>query len=109
MPEIKFEDFKNLDMRVGKVLEAKEIPESKNLLLLQVDFREEKLQAVSGIKGVYLPENLVGKKFVFVLNLERKKFLGYESQCMILAAEDSNGKIVLLQPAEDIEPGSKIR
>ena len=108
MAEIPFTDFKKLDIRVGKVIEAKEIPDSKTLLLLRVDFGKEKRQAVSGIKGIYKPEDLLGKKFVFILNLERKKFMGYESQCMILASEDESGKISLLCPDKDTEAGSKV-
>jgi methionyl-tRNA synthetase len=109
MAEISFKEFQNLDIRIGKVISAEDIPESKSLLKLQVDFGNEKRQAIAGLKGVYDPAELVGKKYVFILNLERKKFLGHESQCMILAADDGKGKIVLLQPEEDIAVGSKIR
>lgn len=108
MSEISFKDFQNLDIRIGKVFEVEEIPESKTLIKLQVDFGDEKRQAIAGLKNIFSKKDLLNKKFVFILNLERKKFLGEESQCMILAAEDKNGKIVLLQPAEDIEVGSKV-
>lgn len=109
MSDIPFEDFKKLDIRVGKILAAEDIPNSEKLIRLQVDFGNEQRQAVAGLKKVFTPDELVGKKFIFVTNLERRKMMGVESQCMILAAEDENGKIVLLQPAEDIELGSKIR
>jgi methionyl-tRNA synthetase len=108
MAEISFAQFKELDLRVGKVLEAEQIPKSRNLLKLIVDFGSEKRQAVAGLVGYYKPEELVGNKYVFILNLEKKKFLGVESQCMILAAEDGKGNVVLIKPEKDIEEGSKI-
>ncbi|MEM5834429.1 MAG: methionine--tRNA ligase subunit beta [Candidatus Aenigmatarchaeota archaeon] len=108
MTEISFAQFKELDLRVGKVLEAEQIPNSRNLIKLIVDFGTEKRQAVAGLVGYYKPEELVGNKYVFILNLERKKFFGIESQCMILAAEDSKGNVVLIKPEKDIEEGSKI-
>lgn len=106
--EISFKEFKNLDMRVGKVLEAEQIEGSKNLIKLIVDFGSEKRQAVAGLVRYYKPEELVDKKFVFILNLERKTFMGIESQCMILAADDGKGNVVLLKPEKDVEIGSKI-
>ena len=95
-------------MKVGKVLEVEEIPGSKNLYKLIVDFGNEKRQVISGLKKYYKPEDLKNKKFVFVTNLERKKFMGYESQAMILAAEDSKGNVILIVPEKDVEVGSKI-
>ncbi|MEM3730810.1 MAG: methionine--tRNA ligase subunit beta [Candidatus Bathyarchaeia archaeon] len=106
--EISFEEFQKLDMRVGKVLEANQIPGSRNLIRMIVDFGTEKRQAVAGLLQWYKPEDLVGKKYAFVLNLQRRKFMGVESQCMILAAEDDEGNVVCVQPEKDISVGSKI-
>ena len=106
--EIPFEEFKKLDLRVGKILEANQIPGSRNLIRLIVDFGTEKRQAVAGLLKWYKPEDLVGKKYALVLNLQRRKFMGVESQCMILAAEDKEGNVILLQPEKDIAEGSKI-
>ncbi|MEM3579734.1 MAG: methionine--tRNA ligase subunit beta [Candidatus Bathyarchaeia archaeon] len=108
MTEITFEEFQKLDMRVGKVLEANQIPGSRNLIRMIVDFGTEKRQAVAGLLQWYKPEDLIGKKFAFILNLQRRKFMGVESQCMILAAEDDKGNVVVLQPEKDITEGSKI-
>ena len=108
MTEITFEEFQKLDMRVGKVLEANQIPGSRNLIRMIVDFGTEKRQAVAGLLQWYKPEELVGKKYAFILNLQRRKFMGVESQCMILAAEDDKGKVVALQPEKDIAEGSRI-
>jgi len=109
MLEISFEEFMRLDLRVGKIVEAQQIAGSKNLIRMLVDFGVEKRQSVAGLLRWYEPEELVGRKFAFILNLERKKFMGVESQCMIFAAENKDGNVVLLVPEKDVEVGSKIR
>ena len=106
--EISFQEFQKIDTRVGKVLEANQIPGSRNLIRMIVDFGTEKRQAVAGLLQWYKPEDLVGKKYAFVLNLQRRKFMGVESQCMILAAEDNEGNVVCLQPEKDISEGSSV-
>ena len=106
--EIPFSDFMKLDLRVGEVEEATQVPKSRNLLKLVVDFGEEKRQAVAGLLQHFEPEELVGKKFVFLVNLEKRKLMGIESQCMVLAAEDDEGNVVLVAPEKDIAAGSKI-
>jgi methionyl-tRNA synthetase len=106
--EIPFEEFQKLDMRIGKVAEANQIPGSRNLIRMVVDFGTEKRQAVAGLLQWYKPEDLVDKKFAFVLNLQRRKFMSIESQCMILAAEDDKGNVVALQPEKEIAEGSRI-
>ncbi len=106
--EISFEDFQKLDLRVGKILEANQISGSRNLIRMIVDFGSEKRQAVAGLLQYYKPETLVGMKCAFVLNLQRRKMMGVESQCMILAAEDDKGNVVMLQPERNILEGSKI-
>lgn len=106
--EIPFDEFQKLDMRIGKIAEANQIPGSRNLIRMIVDFGTEKRQAVAGLLQWYKPEDLVGKKCAFVLNLQRRKLMGVESQCMILAAEDDKGNVVVLQPEKDAKEGSKI-
>ena len=107
--EISFDDFMKLDVRIGEVEEATLIPGSRNLLKLIVDFGSEKRQSVAGLLRYYKPEELVGKKFVFILNLQRRKLMGIESQCMVLAAEDNEGNVILIGPEKDIAAGSRIR
>lgn len=107
--EISFEEFQKLDLRIGKIIEANQIPGSRNLIKMTVDFGTEKRQAVAGLLQWYKPEDLTGKKCAFILNLQRRKLMGVESQCMVLAAEDSKGSVIVLQPEKDIEVGSKIR
>ena len=106
--EITFEDFEKLDLRIGKILEVIPIPKSKKLMQVMVDFGTEKRQAVAGLMQYYKPEELVGKKCVFLLNLKKRILAGIESQCMVLAAEDSEGKIAVLQPEKDVTEGAKI-
>jgi len=106
--EISFEEFQKLDLRIGRISEASQIPGSRNLIRMIVDFGTEKRQAVAGLLQYYKPESLVDKKCAFILNLQRRKMMGVESQCMIFAAEDDKGSVVLLQPEKDIAEGSKI-
>jgi methionine--tRNA ligase beta chain len=108
MTEIPLEEFQKLDLRIGKILEASQIPGSRNLIKMIVDFGAEKRHAVAGLLQYYKPEELVGKKCAFILNLQRRKLMGIESQCMVFAAEDGKGNVVLLQPEKDIAEGSKI-
>lgn len=106
--EISFDEFQKLDLRIGKIAEANQILGSRNLIRMVVDFGTEKRQAVAGLLQHYKPEDLVGKKCAFILNLQRRKMMGVESQCMVFAAEDGKGNVVLLQPEKDIAEGSKI-
>ncbi|MBT0159614.1 methionine--tRNA ligase subunit beta [Candidatus Bathyarchaeota archaeon A05DMB-2] len=106
--EIPFEEFQKLDLRIGKITEANQISGSRNLIRIMVDFGAEERQAVAGLLQWYKPEDLVGKKCVFILNLKRRTVMGVESQCMILAAEDDKGNVAVLQPEKDIAEGSRI-
>jgi methionine--tRNA ligase beta chain len=107
--EIPFDEFQKLDLRIGKITETAQIPGSRNLIKMIIDFGTEKRQAVAGLLKWYKPEDLVGKKCAFILNLQRRTMMGVESQCMIFAAEDDQGNVVVLQPEKDIAEGSKIR
>ncbi len=107
-PEITFDEFLKLDLRVGKILEVIPVEKSKKLLRVMVDFGSEKRQAVAGLAQYYKPEELVGKKCVFLLNLKRRMLAGFESQCMVLAAEDEQGVVAVLQPEKDVAEGAKI-
>src|SRR3989337_2792577 len=106
--EISFEEFQKLDLRIGKIVEANQIPGSRNLIRMIVDFGSEKRQAVAGLLQYYKPETLIGRKCAFILNLQRRKMMGVESQCMILAAEDGKGSVAVLQPEKDVVEGSRI-
>ena len=103
------EEFQKIDLRIGKIIVAEKIKNSDKLLRLEVDFGDEWRQIVSGIAEYYTPEELIGKKAVFVLNLDSKIIRGIESQGMILAGEDENGNLALLVPDKEIKEGTKIK
>jgi methionine--tRNA ligase beta chain len=105
---VSFEDFKKLDLRVAKILSADKIENTERLLRLVIDLGDEKRQIVSGIARDYSPENLVGREIIVVANLEPRVFKGVESQGMLLAAHDSEGKAVLLLPDKEVTPGSPV-
>jgi len=108
MENISFEEFKKLDIRVGKILSAERVAGSTKLIRLEVDIGTEKRQIIAGIAEYYKPKELAGKNFVVVANLEPKKFMGLESQGMILCAE-VNGEPVCLVPLKEVPPGSAVR
>ena len=107
---IPLEEFQKIDLRVGKILEVERIAGSDKLLKLDVDLGEElgKRQLIAGIGKVYEPESIRGRQIVIVSNLEPKMMMGLESQGMLLAADSSEGP-VLLTPAKDVLPGTKIK
>ncbi|MCS7135020.1 MAG: methionine--tRNA ligase subunit beta [Candidatus Aenigmarchaeota archaeon] len=104
---ISLQDFKKVELKVGEIEKVEEIKGSKNLYKLKVNFGSEVRQIVSGIKNYYKPEELEGKQFVFVTNLEHATIMGEVSEGMILAAV-SNENVVLIKPEKPIENGTKI-
>ena len=107
METIKFEDFKKLDIRIGKIISAEKVENADKLLKLKISFGKEKRQIIAGIAESYSPEDLIGKQIPVLFNLETKKLKGLESQGMILAA-DSEGKPILLHPDKEVPPGSVV-
>lgn len=105
---ITFDDFAKLEIRIGKVVSAEKVENADKLLRLMVDFGDEQRQIVSGIAEWYKPEDLVGKLMPVLTNLEPRKFRGIESQGMILAA-DNGGKPTILEPEQEVAPGSKVK
>ncbi len=108
-PLISIDDFKKIDLRVAKILACEKVPKSEKLLKLQVDVGGEKRQIVAGIAKHYAPEELVGKNVVVVCNLEPATLMGHESRGMVLAATDSDGKLLLVAPTGEISSGSVVR
>ena len=104
---ISFKEFKNVEMRVGTITRIEEIENSKNLIKLQVDIGGTTKQAVAGIKDCYKTEELEGKQFVFVTNLEPAKLMGNLSEVMVLAAVDGD-KISLIKPVKEVSDGTLI-
>lgn len=107
-PAINFDDFLKVKMAVGKIISAEKLEKSPKLLKLSVDFGEANpRQVLSGIAKTFAPEDLIGKSFAFVINLEPRQIMGMESQAMILAASDEQG-LVLFSPTRDIASGSNL-
>lgn len=108
---ISLEDFKKIDIVVGKILSAEKVLKTDKLLKLSVDLGEIlPRQIVSGI-SLYFPDCsiLVGKKCMFVANLEPRVIFGIESQGMILAVSAEDGKFSLLEPNEEIPAGARAK
>ena len=105
---INSDDFKKIDLRTAKVLEAELVDDSEKLIKLKVDLGGEQRQIIAGIGKVYRPEELINRQVIIVANLEPKTMMGLESRGMLLAAGD--GEIIsILMPDKDIPPGAVIR
>ncbi len=103
------DDFKNIEIRIGKILEAERIPESEKMLKLRVDFgEEESRQVLTGI-GPYVEDlgTLIGMQCPFVTNLPPRTMLGLESQAMILCVTHGD-HISFLKSDSIIPPGTRI-
>jgi len=108
---ISIEDFKKIEIKVGKILSVEKVPDTDKLLKLSVDLGEENpRQIISGI-ALYFPDFsvLIDKKCMFVANLESRTIRGYESQGMILAVSTDDGKFSLLEPEDVIPPGTQAK
>lgn len=114
---ITIDEFAKVELKVAKVLSAERIEGSDKLLKLQIhagDVDEagapKNRQLIAGVGKAYTPETLVGRSIVIVANLQPRMLMGLESQGMILAATDlAVGTPVILTPAGDVAPGSKIK
>lgn len=106
---ISFEDFSKLDIRVGKVIECLKVPKADKLLQFKIDDGLGGRTIVSGIAKHYAPEDLVGKNVCFIANLAPRKLKGIESQGMILSAEDADGRLIVIEPADEVRPGSEVK
>lgn len=122
-PEITFEDFAKIDLRVARVVSAENHPNADKLLKLQVDDGSGKLRQIcSGIRGDYTAEQMVGKHIIIIANLASRKIRGEDSHGMLLAASEmpkdaaaappaapgAVRKVILLQPETGLAPGSLV-
>jgi methionyl-tRNA synthetase len=108
-PLVKIDDFRKLDLRIAKVLRSERVPKSEKLLKLEIDLGSERRQIIAGIAQHYQPENLVGKSIVVVANLEPVKVMGHESQGMLLAAQNDDGKLSILTIEQELGSGSVVK
>lgn len=108
---ILYEDFKKVEIKIGKIIGAEKIPDTDKLLLLKVDFAEESSrQIVSGI-ALHFPDplSLIGVKCAFAANLEPRIIRGYESQGMILAVSGGDSPFSLLKTDESVKEGNTVK
>ena len=106
---INFDEFMKIDLRVAKVINAKDIPEADKLIKVTVDLGNEERTIFAGIKGFYNPEELIGKNIVVVANLEPRKMRFGVSEGMLLAAGDDDEGVFLISPDEGSSAGQKVR
>jgi methionyl-tRNA synthetase len=107
-PEIVFDDFAKIDLRVGTIISAEKVEKADKLLKLSVDLGFETRTIVSGIALHFSPEQVVGKQVTVVVNLAPRKMRGIESNGMILMAETADGKLHFVSPEDAIPPGAKV-
>ena len=106
--EITFEDWMKMQFQVGEIIACEEVPKSKKLLCSQVKIGSQKKQIVSGIKGHYTAEEMVGKKVMVLVNLKPAKLAGVLSEGMLLCAEDAEGNLALMTPEKPMPAGAEI-
>ncbi len=107
-PEITFEEFGKMQFQVGEIIACEEVKKSKKLLCSKVKIGSQIKQIVSGIKGHYTAEEMVGKKVMVLVNLKPAKLAGVLSEGMILCAEDTKGGLSLVTPERDVPAGAEI-
>ena len=107
-PEITFEEFGAMQFQVGEIIACEEVKKSKKLLCSQVKVGSQVKQIVSGIKGHYTAEEMVGKKVMVLVNLKPAKLAGVLSEGMLLCAEDAEGNLALMTPEKAMPAGAEI-
>jgi methionyl-tRNA synthetase len=112
-PQITFDEFVKMDLRVGRVVEAEAHPNADRLLKLQVELGElGRRQVCAGIRAFYEPEQLVGRQVVVIVNLAPRTIRGEESNGMVLAASrmegDQHADVVVLTPEHDVPDGAPV-
>jgi methionyl-tRNA synthetase len=107
--EIGIDEFKRVELRVGKIVAAERVEGAKKLFRVRVDLGTETRQIVSGIADKYTPEQLVGKSIVVVCNLKPAVIRGVESRGMLLAAADPDGRATIVTFDEPVDPGAVVR
>lgn len=106
---ISYDDFAKLDLRIARVLEVTAHPNADKLFVIKIDLGSEQRQLCAGLRGHYTPEQLVGRNIVVVANLAPRTMRGQISQGMLLAAgTDDKTRVVILSPADEVPPGSKV-
>lgn len=106
---ITIDDFKKLEIKIGKVVSAEKVPDADKLIKFVFDVGNEQRQIMAGMAEFFPdPSVLIGKEMPLLLNIEPRNFRGYTSHGMIVAA-DVNGHPIFLHPEKEISPGSIVR
>ena len=108
MNMIKFDEWKKIELKAAKILSAEDIPGKDKLYKVQIDLGTEKRTLVAGLKQHYSKEELQGKSVIVFCNLEPRNVAGIESNGMLLAVRDAEGKYRLLGAEGNIAPGTPI-
>jgi len=103
------DEFSRVELRVATILSAEAHPNADRLVVLKIDLGNEQRQLVAGIRKHYEPEALVGKRIVVVANLQPAMLRGVESQGMLLAASDEEGRLSLITPEKEVAVGAKVK
>ena len=101
---ISFDDFMQMDLKTGTILEAEKMAKTKKLLILKIDLGKEQRTIVSGIAESYDADEVIGKKVTVLTNLEPRSIRGVESQGMLLMAEDKDGRLIFISPEDEKTP-----
>ncbi len=106
---LSIDEFRRLELRVATIVEAAPHPNADRLLVLQVDLGSERRQLVAGIRAHYEPHTLIGKQVVVVTNLAPATLRGVESQGMLLAASDAEGRLAFVTPEKPVAAGATVK
>ena len=107
-PNVAFDDFTKLDIRIATITAAEKVAKTKKLLKITIDLGNEQRTVVSGIAEFFKPEDIIGKQVSVLVNLEPRKLKGIESQGMILMAEDKDGSLKFVSPTNIVNNGSHV-
>ena len=105
--KITIDDFIKVDLRIGKIIHAEEVEDSRKMLKLKIDIGDEERTIFAGIKKSYTPEDLIDKLVVVIINLMPREMKFGTSDGMMLATSDQD-EIIIIQPQKNVSPGSKV-